>query len=228
MKKYHVNLKGAVEVCKAKEGRCPFSDTSIHSESFEEAQVFADKSNVVEMDYLDIVKNEPRITNFLESSLPEDVYMEGREFRVKALSSTKRKVLFDSEYNSCNDLYDIVRYTTISSEEYYSKNTLELIERLSKENKLVATKLRWEKDCEYKGVHMKWENKETGTKWELQIHTPESWKAKNEAHVLYEKERRPGVLKKDAIMYKQMQKSIFEKVPRPDMTNLIEKFGKLE
>lgn len=222
MSKYHVNSRGAVEICRAEDGNCPFGEFSIHSEDKTTVQKFADKSNQLELEYFNIVKSEPYITANLESKLPDHVYLVGKEFRTKSLSSTKRKVLMGNKYKSCKELNDLVRYTAITTNHNFSKDSKKLIEELSKDNNIISTDLKWDSPYEYKGFHIKLQDKESGTKWELQIHTDESFQAKTEAHVLYEKERHPDTPMSERRAIHEQQEDIFQKVTEPNLSELKE------
>jgi hypothetical protein len=48
----------------------------------------------------------------------------------------------------------------------------------------------WHTD-QYKGVNSQWRSAETGTRFEMQFHTPESLEAKELTHEAYERLRRP-------------------------------------
>ena len=221
-KKYHVNGAGAVTECDAEDGNCPFGEFSIHSTDKAKVQEFADKSNELEVEYIQIIKTEPYITANLENKLPNHVYLVGKEFRTKSLSSTKRKVLMGNQYNSCKELNDLIRYTAITNNQDFSKDSKKLLQELSKDNEILAKDLKWDSPYEYKGFHIKLQDKETGSKWELQIHTEESFNAKTEAHVLYEKERHPDTPVREKRRIHEEQEDIFEKVPEPNLYELRE------
>lgn len=127
-----------------------------------------------------------------------------------------------NQYNSCKELNDLIRYTAITNNEDFSRDSKKLIQELSKDNEILAKDLKWDSPYEYKGFHIKLQDKETGSKWELQIHTEESFSAKTEAHVLYEKERHPDTPVREKRRIHEEQEDIFEKVPEPNLYELRE------
>lgn len=113
-------------------------------------------------------------------------------------------------------------YTAITTNHDFSKDSKKLIEELSKDNNIISTDLKWDSPYEYKGFHVKLQDKESGTKWELQIHTDESFQAKTEAHVLYEKERHPDTPMSERRAIHEQQEDIFQKVTEPNLSELKE------
>ena len=55
---------------------------------------------------------------------------------------------------------------------------------------LIKLKNLWHAD-QYKGINSQWLRSETGTRFEMQFHTPESLEAKELTHEAYERLRRP-------------------------------------
>lgn len=65
------------------------------------------------------------------------------------------------------------------------------VERLKAEGfELLKLKNLWHKD-EYKGINSQWRRPDTGLRFEIQFHTPESREAKELTHQAYERLRRP-------------------------------------
>ena len=135
MQKFHINLKGEVKPCPAQK-QCRLSPLWEHFTTKEEAQIYADKANELEQEYIYLTKNEPIITADLQDIMEANgSRLEGLEYRVKALSGVKEKVLVRKNVNSINDLYDVVRYTSMfSTEEYkegYNNVIKDLINKIS-------------------------------------------------------------------------------------------------
>ena len=84
---------------------------------------------------------------------------------------------------------DIVRSTFTYSSESYSDGVVADIGRLKAEGfELVKLKNVWHSD-QYKGINSQWRRSETGTRFEMQFHTPESLAAKELTHEAYERLR---------------------------------------
>jgi hypothetical protein len=86
---------------------------------------------------------------------------------------------------------DAVRFTLAYSETHYANGVLADVHRLQAEGfALVKLKNLWTKD-QYKGVNSQWCKPETGLRFEVQFHTPESLEAKELTHKAYERLRDP-------------------------------------
>jgi hypothetical protein len=86
---------------------------------------------------------------------------------------------------------DAVRFTLTYSAERYSDGVLADIDRLKAEGfEPVRIKNLWHAD-QYKGINSQWRRPETGLRFEMQFHTPESLDAKELTHEAYERLRRP-------------------------------------
>jgi len=84
---------------------------------------------------------------------------------------------------------DAVRFTFRYSAERYSEGVLVDVNRLKNEGfELIKLKNLWHTD-QYKGVNSQWRIPETGTRFEMQFHTPESLDAKEVTHEAYERIR---------------------------------------
>jgi hypothetical protein len=87
---------------------------------------------------------------------------------------------------------DAVRFTLTYSAERYTDGVLADVDRLKAEGfELIKLKNLWHAD-QYKGVNSQWRRPETGTRLEMQFHTPESLEAKELTHEAYERLRRPA------------------------------------
>jgi hypothetical protein len=86
---------------------------------------------------------------------------------------------------------DAVRFTLTYSAECYTESVLVDVDRLKAEGfELIKLRNVWHSD-QYKGINSQWRRPETGTRVEMQFHTPESLDAKELTHEAYERLRRP-------------------------------------
>jgi hypothetical protein len=84
---------------------------------------------------------------------------------------------------------DAVRFTFTYSPQRYAEGTLADVERVKAEGfELVKLKNLWTDD-QYKGINTQWRRPETGLRFEVQFHTPESLDAKELTHKAYERIR---------------------------------------
>jgi hypothetical protein len=84
---------------------------------------------------------------------------------------------------------DAVRFTFVHSYERYSEGVRADVERLKAEGfEQIKLKKLWTGD-QYKGINTQWSNPETGLRFEVQFHTPESLEAKEHTHWAYERLR---------------------------------------
>jgi hypothetical protein len=84
---------------------------------------------------------------------------------------------------------DAVRFTLTHSAERYADGVRADIELLKAEGfELIKLKNLWTND-QYKGINSQWRRPETGLRFEMQFHTPESLEAKELTHKAYERLR---------------------------------------
>ncbi|WKK20909.1 hypothetical protein QZH56_18595 [Streptomyces olivoreticuli] len=118
--------------------------------------------------------------------------LEGLDYSLKGLDSFRRKAAVaverpgvDAE-SVCEDVDDLNRYTLTFETDNYVQGTKQTYAELRARGfEPVAEQNTWE-DPVYKGVNTAWERPESKEKFELQFHTPESFKAKSDNHELYE------------------------------------------
>lgn len=206
MSKYHVSRTGKAVICRAK-GNCPLGESY--------ATLTEVRNVIVGNEYEEIAKTEPKITEDLTSlAEKEKVEMVGLEYRLKAKNGTIEKVVKRKKAKPAKDLYDVVRYTVkIDVDNYYNKKEKIMDEMKAKGYKVVKEKDTW-KFPGYKGINIKMENS-NGDKFELQFHTEDSLKAKEEAHKLYEKQRLPETSEEEKEKLSREMDRIFNKVPVP-------------
>ena len=118
------------------------------------------------------------------------------DFRRKTCYSTVDKVLHRGK--DIHKLYDVIRYTSISHEENYYDDFARTVATLTKRGyRPIEITDYWKMEEEshrkggYRGINIKMENPD-GVRFELQLHTPGSLFAKEEAHRLYEIARNPN------------------------------------
>lgn len=92
---------------------------------------------------------------------------------------------------------DGIRSTLTYSSERYAEGVLADIGRLKDEGfELIKLKNLWHSD-QYKGINSQWVRSDTGTRFEMQFHTPESLEAKELTHGAYERIRANAALPTD-------------------------------
>jgi hypothetical protein len=84
---------------------------------------------------------------------------------------------------------DAVRFTLTYSTERYADGVRADVDRLTAEGfELMKLKNLWTNE-QYKGINSQWRRPETGLRFEMQFHTPESLEAKELTHKAYERLR---------------------------------------
>jgi hypothetical protein len=87
---------------------------------------------------------------------------------------------------------DAVRFTFTYDSERYAEGVLPDVDRIKSEGfELVKLKNLWAEE-QYKGINSQWRRPETGLRFEMQFHTPESLEAKELTHRAYERIRGPA------------------------------------
>ncbi|MFE0046660.1 hypothetical protein [Streptomyces albireticuli] len=117
--------------------------------------------------------------------------LEGLEHSLKGLDSFRRKVAVavgrgkDAE-KVCDKVDDLNRYTLTFEAEGYTEGVQRTYAQLRERGYEPTSETNTWEDPVYKGVNTSWRHPETREKFELQFHTPESFKAKSDNHELYE------------------------------------------
>ncbi|MER5971629.1 hypothetical protein ABT112_18160 [Streptomyces sp. NPDC002055] len=119
--------------------------------------------------------------------------LEGLEHSLKTLGSFQRKAAAGvrnrkSVESTARKVEDLNRYTLSFPPETYTEGTKQTYEQLREQGyEPIPGKEQnlWE-DPVYKGINTSWQNAETQEKFELQFHTPDSFRIKSETHELYE------------------------------------------
>lgn len=157
----------------------------------EEAKLYADYK------LKHINKIESNITNFLKDvSDSENSELFGLDYRIKTKESLIRKIISDSKEKgitakeTTNQINDILRYTMINDNESFTYKYFRIVEKMKEKGyNVIRVKNTFVDGVTYKGVNTLVQSK-SGDIFELQFHTPESIKVKeNELHKLYEEQR---------------------------------------
>jgi hypothetical protein len=122
----------------------------------------------------------------------------GLEHMLKSEDRLKEKIadvlLLESHLSpreALDKVPDAVRYTFTYSPDGYADGVRADVERLKAAGfEEVKLKNLWS-SSQYKGINTQWRRPETGLRFEVQFHTPESLQAKELTHGAYERLRRP-------------------------------------
>lgn len=167
---------------------------------------------------------EPRITDAIQAAAGhvEHGKLNGLEHRMKGEDSLKRKVatalLEDARLTperALANIRDSLRYTVEVPTKDYSNGVQQAVDELRARGfENVTFKNTWE-GSGYKGINSTWRDPSTGQIFEVQFHTPESFVAKMDTHVLYEKGRLPGISSDEFAAIQAAQNDLFDQVPVP-------------
>lgn len=174
---------------------------------------------------------EPRITDTLQQITrgAGDRRLIGLEYRLKGEDSLKRKLATELLDNPrikpeavLGNIKDSIRYTVEMRSATYKQGVQQAVDTLRAQGfENVTFKNFWDTPG-YKGINSTWRDPATGRVFEVQFHTPESFTAKMDGHVLYEKERLPGISADDLRAIKAEQEELFGAVPVPPGTGTID------
>jgi hypothetical protein len=146
----------------------------------------------------------------------------GLEHMLKGEDRLKEKIAERLRYNpdlsprqAAVEVPDAVRFTLAYSESHYSDGVLADVERLQGAGcELLKLKNLWAKD-QYKGVNSQWLKPDTGLRFEVQFHTPQSREAKELTHHAYERLRDPLTSKAEETEVEAYQRRVNAFVERP-------------
>lgn len=206
MKLRHISPDGIVRRCYANLGNCRFTQIDSTGRQFDQKE------------FKKITSQEPKIRQVLEPLVNEnDGNLTGLEFSTKSKQSTAEKILVRRKVKSMEEMWDLVRYTSLVDTDKYAdsfENTIQDLE--DKGFTIHKIKNTWmDKSNPYNGINVKVLDPD-GCKFELQFHTKESLEAKEKAHLLYERQRLLGKddIKENLRLAEEMR-DIFNKVPNP-------------
>lgn len=145
-------------------------------------------------------KMEPSITSDLKSAVSQGTgKLQGLEHRFKTEASLKRKLVDKADAKKITtDEYakrvtDVLRYTNVSVDENFTEDYFTIIESMKRKGyTLVEVNNSFTSNGPYRGVNTVIMSRGR-YKFELQFHTPVSFKIKEQNHKLYEEQRKTGV-----------------------------------
>ena len=139
-----------------------------------------------------VKKVEPELTdNLIDMAAEGGGQMEGLEFRFKATKGNAKKITNISRDSGISveeaqsQVPDAVRYTMTFPEEEYVGGAANVIARLEGLGHEVQVKNYWDEGDGYQGINIVVKHPD-GFLYELQLHTPESFKVKQAAHDAYD------------------------------------------
>jgi hypothetical protein len=119
---------------------------------------------------------------------------------------------------------DPVRFTLTYTPDRYADGVRTDVERLKQEGfELIQLKNLWASD-QYKGVNSQWCRTETGLRFEVQFHTPESREAKELTHKAYERIRSSHASPAERRELEDFQRRVNDLVLAPPGVDGIEDF----
>ncbi len=140
---------------------------------------------------------EPRITRDLQAAASHEMELTGLENRIKGEDSLTRKIISRARENNiklmtaADGIGDVLRYTFTCSIEDYSQAVPATIERLQQEGyKVQKFRNAWGGKF-YQGINVQFRSPE-GVRFEMQFHTPQSYRIKQASHEVYEIRRNPS------------------------------------
>ena len=112
---------------------------------------------------------------------------------------------------------DGVRYTFIYDDAHYSSGVMEVTDVVTTAGyELYERKNAWTDGTKvYQGVNSTWREHSHGVLFEVQVHTPASWRAKQESHDAYEVGGSPSSTQEQRTDTARLQKEVFSNVPIP-------------
>jgi hypothetical protein len=159
-----------------------------------------------------------------------DRRLAGLEHMVKGEDRLKEKLadeLFGKQQTvreALNQVPDAVRFTFRYDFARYAEGVLGDVERLKAERfELIKLKNLWT-DNQYKGINSQWRCQETGSRFEMQFHTPESLEAKELTHQAYERIRASGVTPAERRDARDFQRKVNTLLHTPPGTDRIKDY----
>ena len=119
---------------------------------------------------------------------------------------------------------DAVRFTREHEPNRYAEGVLADVDRLKAEGfELLKLKNLWHDD-QYKGVNSQWRRPDTGLRFEMQFHTPESHEAKELTHQAYERIRSNTASPAEERELEEFQQRVNAYLAAPQGTDRIKDF----
>ena len=146
----------------------------------------------------------------------------GLKHMLKGVDRLREKIAERFRYNpglsprqAAAEVPDAVRFTLAYSESHYTGGVLADVQRLQGAGyELLKLKNLWAKD-QYKGINSQWRRPESGLRFEVQFHTPQSREAKELTHQAYERLRDPLTSKAEETELEAYQRRVNAFVKRP-------------
>ncbi len=151
----------------------------------------------------------------------DTVKLVGLDFKIKSEESLTRKILSDSHdlditpEEAAAAIGDVLRYTLCTSTDTYVNTVDSTLNKLTSAGiKVVVFKNTWGGNS-YKGINSRLQTPE-GVIFELQFHTDESYKTKEEVHVYYEIVRAEDKTQEEKDTAQTAMDELFARIPIPD------------
>jgi hypothetical protein len=159
-----------------------------------------------------------------------DRKLAGLEHMVKGEDRLKEKIadeLFGKDKtvrDALNEVPDAVRFTLSYDHGRYAEGVLADVDRLKAEGfELIKLKNLWP-DNQYKGINSQWRRPETGSRFEMQFHTPESLEAKELTHQAYERIRGSDAAPAERREARAFQRQVNALLPTPPGTDRVKNY----
>ena len=175
-------------------------------------------------------ENEPQITEILKQIAMEiSAKTVGLENKFKTEESLIRKLVSKANFNLesvrkvAENTNDVLRYTFILPFETYAKNFRLTIEMLQNSGYHIPQNRIWNAwqtagkrfDKGYRGINITVISSQN-QKFEIQFHTADSYRLKNETHYLYEELRKPEISKERQVKLIEELRNAAKDIKRPD------------
>jgi hypothetical protein len=154
----------------------------------------------------------------------------GLEHMVKGEDRLKEKLadeLFGKDKTvreALNEVPDAVRFTLCYDHGHYAEGVLADVDWLKAEGfELIKLKNLW-LDNQYKGINSQWRRLATGSRFEMQFHTPESLEAKELTHQAYERIRGSDATPAERREARAFQRRVNALLPTPPGTDRIKDY----
>lgn len=165
----------------------------------------------------------------IEAADPER-RLAGLEHMVKGEDRLKEKLadeLFGKNKTvreALSEVPDAIRFTLCYDHGRYAEGVLADVDRLKAEGfELIKLKNLWS-DNQYKGINSQWRRLGTGSRFEMQFHTPESLEAKELTHQAYERIRGSDATPTERREARAFQRQVNALLPIPAGTDHIKDY----
>ena len=156
-----------------------------------------------------------------------DRKLAGLEHMVKGEDRLKEKIADElsgkdeTVRDALNEVPDAVRFTLSYDYGRYAEGVWADVDRLKAEGfELIKLKNLWP-DNQYKGINSQWRRPESGSRFEMQFHTPESLEAKELTHQAYERIRGSDATPAERREARAFQRQVNALLPTPPGTDRV-------